>query len=475
MAIVKLEHEKPYRNINEFSLSTNLCQLQDCMFDDDMSIIRRFGFNTSVDIGTGTQADGNYWWDKKDIEIVVSNGQVWKITDKFGTKVNLTSDTLEVGTPVTFAEVYSGSTLYLFMANGGRMVYTDGTITSTYVASANAPTAVTHIVHIDGYLIANDRTSGNENTWFYADNGLPLTWTVGQNYEAEMAVDDIFALVEIDRRLHVLGKRSIEIWYNKGGADPFALVEGSYSNIGTYSPYSVERIDDSLFILTDKLDVIKYSNGQYTTVSQPYASVIQGLSTINDVISDYIFGIDGKKIFLLNFPSEDLTLAYDVVLDAWYEWGYWNGSGYDSFKCRHFIFARAWGLYLIGDNSTGKIYTLSSSNNQDNGGTMRSKVKTGKYSHGTQGWKRSNSLDLDVKRGEGIAGGSAATLRVRWRDDGNTVWGNYTDYSLGAVGDRKKLDPLRPMGRYRNRQYEYVLTDNTPLVLKPSWEDVYSE
>ena len=42
------------------------------------------------------------------------------------------------------------------MANGGQMVTYDNTGTTSFMVDADAPTTVSHVAYIDGYLLATN-------------------------------------------------------------------------------------------------------------------------------------------------------------------------------------------------------------------------------------------------------------------------------------------------------------------------------
>ena len=134
----------PFQNAESFALN----QLSESLFDafivklekDDMTV-KRQGVETLVKLGTAKPIDGVYWWEKQQLLISVSDGSVFKTINATGTTVDITGDKLlDSGRP-TFTD--NGTTLVI--ANGGRMVFTDGTALTAFIADADAPTQVTHV------------------------------------------------------------------------------------------------------------------------------------------------------------------------------------------------------------------------------------------------------------------------------------------------------------------------------------------
>ena len=59
----------------------------------------------------------------------------------------------------------------------------------------------------------------------------------------------------------------------------------------------------------------------------------------------------------------------------------------------------------------------------------------------------------------------SAQLLIKWRDQGDTTWKTQKTVSLGRVGQTDFHGSLVRMGRYKTRQYEIAISDDSPLVL----------
>ena len=62
-------------------------------------------------------------------------------------------------------------------------------------------------------------------------------------------------------------------------------------------------------------------------------------------------------------------------------------------------------------------------------------------------------------------------LLVRWQDNRSERWSKQKMISLGKQGETNLIRKLQPMGTYRSRQFEFVLTDAVAAVIS-SIEDV---
>ena len=79
--------------------------------------------------------------------------------------------------------------------------------------------------------------------------------------------------------------------------------------------------------------------------------------------------------------------------------------------------------------------------------------------------KQSNQLTFRVKRTNVIDEASITSMTVRWRDDGSSSWKNQRTVNLAQIGDTEFRGILKQNGVYYSRQYEFVLSDDTPLCL----------
>jgi hypothetical protein len=132
----------------------------DTFVDIRGNINRRPGLEDLVDLGTDQPVDGLYWWDRQEWCIAISDGEIYKITASDGTNAQITGDSLESGTRVTFGDY--GTALYA--ANGAQIVKIPTTGAAEYATDGDAPTTVTHLAVLDKYLCGNE--TGTERLWF---------------------------------------------------------------------------------------------------------------------------------------------------------------------------------------------------------------------------------------------------------------------------------------------------------------------
>lgn len=460
--------QQPYENVDDSQVDDYASTIMDFLpvvVKDKLQLVKRPGLTPFIDLGTGLPVDGLYWWDKHHVMIAVSGARVWKILDSVGTKVELTgSSELRSSSIVTFAS--DGSRLV--MANGGRMVHTDLTSLTT-MADAQAPTTVTHVATIDGYLLAN--LPGTGTVQFSSFDSF-LDWISLDFVTAESKPDDVVAIGESYRELIVVGRESVEFFVNDGQT-PFSRITGSAQPFGIEAPYSLANVGGVWMWLSDKRQLVTMQGRAVTPVSSPFDRIIQQFVSVNDAVG-YTTMIDGHPIYLLNFPTARQTLAFNYATKVWHKWGYWDvdRGSYGRFRGQTYAYARDWNAHLVGDYSNGIIYKASRSTYTDSGNPIRSLLRSGHISHGTDGSKRSNLIRLKAKRGMANDAVADPQISMRRRINNRGVWTNERWKSLGKTGDHANHIDWRRNGIYRTQQLEFVHSDPSDCILMGAQEDV---
>lgn len=432
------------------------------MVDGRLQLVKRPGLTRWLDLGTGAGIDGLYWSDQHSAVLAVSNGHIWKITDSIGSQTQLTaSQLLLASNPVTFAN----DATRVIMANGGQMVYTD-LVTASAVADGDAPTAVTHVAVLDGYILANNTGTGK----VYFSNLNDMTaWNALDFFTAESKYDDVLAIAEGFREIIALGSESVEFWINDG-INPFSRIPGSAQPYGIAAKYSLALVGGTWIWLDHLRRFVTMQGRQVVPVSTPFDRVIQRYTAVDNAVG-YATTIDGMPIYLLNFPTERATLAYNWQTQQWHKWGEWDSSNgfYRRFRGLSYCYARAWNKHLIGDHANGLIYEASRRTFTDNGTPIRSLLRTGHITHGASVTKQSHIVRLNCKRGLATSACADPQLSMRRRVD-NGRWHNERVKSLGQVGQHRQYIDWRRNGNYKSCQYEFVHADDSDFIVMGAQE-----
>jgi hypothetical protein len=462
-----------YRSISEESLPETLgAKLIDCYIDEFGIYRKRPGAFEFSDVTSAVGFQGIYFWREQGKVIAVNDGNVYEISNDSGV-VDITGDTLnnQVGSRVSFAT--DGSVLV--MCNGGELVVYTGSGTTTNMSHASRPTTCDFVAHLDGYLLVLEQSS---QTWYYNDN----TWAVamewgGSNdgtYDAETMPDDLQYLDVRDREISLFGDNTIEVWYNDG-VGPFSRHDAAYIERGIHAQNSCRYLEGlgTYMWLDNNKRVVMLEGRRPVVVSTPYDDVIRDLTSTADARAISI-NIGNREFYILTFPIDDLSIVFDSTTSIWSDWGHWNTSigKHNRFKFDTYCNADTWGLHLVGSNSDGKIYKMGNDYKNDGGDVIRSCIRSSPVIHGGYFRKRSNFIEVRLKRSQGVSGTDIPKIFVRWRDDNRPNWSNDHELSLGAKGDSDIFLYKKPMGIYKSRQYEFIHTNNTDFQLVSVEEDI---
>lgn len=456
--------------VDEMGLVTHGADMVNVYVDDLMNINRWPGYEEFADTGEAASVDGLHWWENQSRTIAVCNQKTFQITDSNGTIAEITGNTFETGSVrVKFADF--GSALYA--ANGAKI---NGISTSavTVMADVDAPTAVTHVAILDRYLIGNEVASGN---FHWADVNAPTAWS-GYYSEAEANPDRLVALDVQNLNLFLMGKRTLEKWYDDGSTPFIRLYQGLVQS-GTIANYSFTWCNavQAFCWLDENRRVVMESGGVALLIGLSINKYIQEFTTVSDAIGDYV-EIVGRPFYVLTFPSEEKVLAYDFISKNWYRLGSWNTgtATYDRYRGNCYCLAPAWNLTLMGDRANGKIYKLGSTIYDENGSILRSLIQTAHYNHGAgANRKYCNGIYLRLKRTSTVSEDGTPDLMLQYRDDGNTTWSTERSLTMHAIGNTDFLAYTTRLGSYFSRQWRFYMTDSYPLCIASVEEDVDME
>ena len=438
----------------------------DCVLDAiDGRLIasRRPGLTSFASLGTGSQVNGIYHWQRKGFSLAISGQKVFKVTQ--------TGIVTQIGTivgtrRVTFAEFRTPTNVVL-MAAGEKIYSTDG-LTVTALSDVDAPTSVSFVGSFDQYALANE--IGTDQLHFSdALTFDPGDWA-GDVISVEGKPDNLVAVVTGFDEIGLFGTKSVERYYNDG-ATPFVVIPGGSVEYGTIAPYSVKLIDNSYFYLSNERRLVRLSGSQPQVISQPVDSLFHGIDVVNDAIADHIIE-NGRGLYVLTFPTANRTIVYDYINNLWLgDWSKWNTAtaSYDRWEGNYVEFVDDWNKTLVG-GLNGEVLVLDKNSNQDNTEIMRTSFISGNLGGNNHEWIFPSELRLLLKRGYGKQANPAPEINIRYRDNGSLTWSNIKTESMGKIGEYEFEVKFRRLGRYKSRQYEIFVTDDAPFVIGSALE-----
>jgi len=354
------------------------------------------GLSLKATVGTGP-IRGVYSLD--DHLYVVSGNEFYRVTTGYvATKVG---DITGSG-PVSMAD--NGIQIFI-AANPDGYVYNTATLAFAQITDPDFPGAVT-VGYLDGYFVFNEPNS--QRVWVTALlDGLsidPLDFA-----SAEGSPDGLVSLIIDHREAWLFGTNSVEVWYNSGDADfPLTRIQGAYNEIGCIAPYSVAKMDNSVFWLGADArgqGIVYRANGYQGVRVSTHAVefAIQGYSNLSDAVG-YTYQQDGHTFYVLNFTDADTTWVYDAATGAWHERaGFRNG---DFKRHRGNSHARFNGDPIVGDYQNGKLYAFDLDVYADDGQVQKWLRRWRALPTGANDLKRTahHSLQIDLETGVGLNG-----------------------------------------------------------------------
>ena len=345
---------------------------------------------------------------------VVSGTEFYKVSASYvATKIG---DVTGTG-PVSMAD--NGTQIFV-ACNPDSYIYNTDTLAFAQITDEDFPGAVT-VGYLDGYFVFNEPDS--QRVWVtQLLDGLsidPLDFA-----SAEGSPDGLVSLIIDHREAWLFGTNSVEVWYNSGEADfPLSRIQGAYNEIGCIAPYSVAKMDNSVFWLGADArgqGIVYRAQGyqgvRISTHAVEYA--IQQYADLSDA-TGYTYQQDGHTFYVLNFTGADTTWVYDAATGAWHERaGFRNG---DFTRHRGNNHARFNGQPHVGDYQSGKIYTFSLDVYADDGAVQKWLRSWRALPTGSNTLKRTthHSLQIDMETGVGLSGYDAFDTVLLLTEDGD--------------------------------------------------------
>jgi hypothetical protein len=447
------------------------------------------GLNLLANIGTGPIR--GLWAFSADIGVsyVVSGTELYKMNDSFvATKIGDVSGT----GPVSLAD--NGTQLFI-ACNGPSYIYNSVTLAFAQITDADFPGAVT-VAYIDGYFVFNEPDS--QKLWVTAlldgTSVDPLDFA-----STEGSPDGLLAVASNFREVWAFGTNSIEVWYDPGNPGfPLERIQGAFNELGLAAPYSVAKMDNSIFWLgrDRRGQGIVYKANGYTGQRVSTHAVewqIQQYGSLSDAIG-YTYQQDGHSFYVLIFPTANTTWVYDAATQAWHERaGYVDGEFVRHRSNCQMSFNN---LTVVGDYENGNVYSFSLDTYADNNDVQKWLRSWRALPTGQNNLKRTaqHSLQLDCQSGVGgdlyagvllLENGfklltesgdnialdapiTDAFVNLRWSDDGGHTFSGDHVATMGQTGQYGKRVIWRRLGmtmKLRDRVYELSGTDPVKIAI----------
>jgi hypothetical protein len=307
------------------------------------------------------------------------------------------------------------------------------------------------VAYVDGYFCFS--ATGNTAQFFLSKLLDPTAFDALDFAFSDGLPNVIRRVISHRGQLWTLGEAGFEVWYDAGSSGletggtisffPFRRASGGVVPIGTSSPMSVCRADQSVFWLG--IDGLVYRSNGYTPlrVSTHAIEAIIGTNTVGLYALTHPFR--GHWFYCLT-TADHRTLVYDVATGNWHErststdgTGPWQAAtaAVDNNS-----------IHLLGDRTTGAIYTLAMAASDAGVVTIRQATTPPLWA----GTYRAFCARVEIEMESGGAESPGPVL-LEWSDDGARTWGPSRTMSAGAPGDYRHRVYTTRLGSFRQRTF----------------------
>jgi hypothetical protein len=321
--------------------------------------------------------------------------------------------------------------------------------------------------------------------------------------------DNLVSLVASNGQLYLLGEKSSEVWQDQG-TFPLAYqrIPGSATQQGIIAPFSVARCGNAFAYVSQNIrgqNQIVYMNGYTPQRISTHAVENTLLDQYTKDAIAYTYQLEGHEVYVVNFPTIDITWAYDFTTSLWHKW-LWVDSNNVYHRHRSNCAAVFQDIVVVGDWQNGNLYQLDQSTYTDNGDEIR---RLRRAPHlvadlqrqyfdelqiqfqpgvGTGGFSRDRNIylgdpytiplndPLDIGPQEIVVLGNANQINpndtlynpkamLRWSNDGGSTWSKEYWQDIGQQGKYRHRAIWRRLGMARDRIFEVVVSDPIKAVV----------
>lgn len=363
----------------------------------------------------------------KDRGMHVFDGVLYKVSENTlysinGTGLQASIGTIDGSNPCVFAN--DGTSMRI--ASGGKdYIYSAGVlseITDTDLDPGNS------VAYLNQQMI-NDSDGGQFQV---SDVGDPGSIDALNVATAESAPDDIVRVFAFNERVYLFGEQTIETWYNSGtGNPPFDRVNGGTMNIGLDAVHSVAATQDAVYFLGSDKSVYRFTSHQPQAVSTTaIAHAFENFTTTSDARS-YIVTLEGQSIYVINFPSEGKTFAFNENGNAWFKLS--TGAGQGNYIGTSYV--EAYGKKLIA--SGGRVLELDIDTFTDDSETIIRERVSAPIVDPAGDRIMMSRFQLIMEVGVGLITGQGSDPQVMFQAsyDGGKSWTNEDWIDIGRMGE----------------------------------------
>ena len=381
--------------------------------------------------------------------MLVNQGKLYRVLDTTLYEVSITGTHTALGTiPGSYRCTMRALGSKVIVVNGSGLEFVwDGTsLTQNTSPNIGLPRGV---AVLNSQAITDN---GSGQSWDVSNVGDPLTINGLNNAAAESYSDELLVPYAYRDTLYLLGKESIELWFNSGqGNPPFDKIQGAAQQVGLDAIHSLADNPDFLFFFGRDKQFHSLTAGTSavdTVISNPAMAKEFQTYLITDDCIGWTMELEGQWFYVATFPTQNITWVYPVG-GEWFQWGS-TPTG----RIRANSYAYAFGKHLVAEHDSGDIYELDPETYTDAGDAIIRTRDSAPIHSGLLGTDNKefeiNSMELILETGIGLLSGQGSNpqVMVSVSRDGGKTFGTERFLRVGALGQRVRVR-TNGLGRFR--------------------------
>lgn len=415
--------------------------------EGELDIYKRPGIGTPTEVAAGQVGRGVWFW----------NGALYSI---FGDTLYRNNASVGSGLDTTNG-VYRfdsilGATPKLVFGNGKKAYAYDqvgGVSSDLHTIDSDYPEdTVKGFAYLNGPIYV---TQPQAVIWGSAINSVSQAgdWDPLNFIRAQIEPDEAVFTTKQLVYVVVMKQWTIEYFFDAGNptGSPLGPVQGMKVNYGCAHADSVQKINDVLYFLsmdqTNSLQMSALDRGAISVKSTP--SIDRLLATV-DLTNTFSWQLklNGHSFYVITFKDSNLTLAYDITQDLWFQWTDHEGNYYP-------IVASAYNAqkqHILQHESNGSLYVVSGEFFKDDEAPIVVDIITPNFDAGTS---RRKYLKQARFIGDQVTGG---VMSVRYSDDDYQTWSKWRAVDMGITAPM-----LTDLGTFRRRAFHLRYIKDLPF------------
>lgn len=313
------------------------------------------------------------------------------------------------------------------------------------------------VATLDGYTVF---TKKQGRTFQWSDLNATQTYQALNTQTVEADSSNIVRVAMINLELWFFKESIIEVYYDS--ARPgfiFDRKQGVFIQKGCAAKYSVASLDGSFYFLGNDRIIYGTTGYQLFPISTyPISQQIGKFTTVSDAYA-FTYVLNGHKFYCITFPTEDVTLEYDITTGLWHErqslnfqgaQGRWRASTNSFFA----------GMNLFGDFETGILSQADQEVYTENlNPILRKAISATQFASYSRTTIDRFVLMMDTGVGLLTGQGSEPQLMLRTSIDGGRTWSFEAWQPIGEIGEYMREVFWTSLGYCRSVIIEITMSD----------------